>query len=587
MTTALATRNGDVTLGDYVPGDGLTVGGVPMRCRVGWSVTETANRRGVFAGAVPDPAGQVRPPIGADVHFVEQGIRVFGGFIDQPSEAGIGGEGVTGIITAISASDYNGLAERRVVTATIPAGTVKAALQVFLPYLSSYGVTLDPAQVAGPALPDLAYVDRVLIDALNEVATLAGQAAGTDPWIWEIDYFKVLRAFAPGSISAPINIASGDGHALGDITVKPTRVNFANRIIVYAGTGEHDCADALGTGDGATTTWPLNYPLARTYGYVTNAGVNETLAIAGPGTDAATWIYDPPTNTVRRVAPPAPGAAISITYVGTFPFRVEANNAPSQAAIGVWERAVTEPDVFSRDVAQALAEMYLAAAMATPKTVQYRTHARDVHPGQTQTITEPKRAISGTYLITDVKIQNTAGNRVERFVTAVEGTGLIATWRNSPIWGNSTASAAGSSTSGGAAGGGVTPIGPGAPALPPIYFLGGAPTTYVQSPTPDWIPADGSRPGDSGTEYVIDTVVRKVLTGTVRVRVRAAAGSVNARLFDLDAGLAVGTASAPYTGTAFGTLTFAVALTAGAHRYQLQLLPSVANSDVNGIGYLQ
>jgi hypothetical protein len=586
MTTALATQSGTARTGDYLPGDGLTVGGTPMRCRVGWSVTETANRRGVFAGAVPDPNGTVRPAIGADVHFVEQGIRIFGGFIDQPSEAGIGGQGVTGIITTLSASDYNGLAERRVVTATIPAGTAKAALQVFLPYLTSYGVTLDPAQVAGPTLPELAYADRLLIDALNEVATLAGQAAGTDPWIWEIDYFTVLRLFAPGSIGAPINIASGDGHALGDITVKPTRVNFANRIIVYAGTGEHDVADALGTGDGTTTTWALNYPLARTYGYVTNAGVNETLTITGSGA-SATWVYDPTTNSVQRSAgPPAPGHAVSMTYVGTFPFRVEANDAASQAAIGVWERTVTEADVFSRDVAQALAEMYLAAALATPKTVQYRTHARGLHPGQTQTISEPKRAISGVYLLTDVKIQNTpGGNHVERFVTAVEGTGLVPTWRNSPIW-SSSAGGSGSST-GGAAGGGVAPIGPGAPALPPIYFLGGTPTTYVQSPGPTWVPADGTAPGDSGTEYVIDTVVRKVLTGTVRVRVRAAAGSVTARLFDLDAGLAVGTAAAPYTGTTFGTLSFAVTLTAGAHRYQLQLLPSVANSDVNGIGYLQ
>jgi hypothetical protein len=585
MTTALATQSGTARTGDYLPGDGLTVGGTPMRCRVGWSVTETANRRGVFAGAVPDPNGTVRPAIGADVHFVEQGIRIFGGFIDQPSEAGIGGQGVTGIITTLSASDYNGLAERRVVTATIPSGTAKAALQVFLPYLTSYGVTLDPAQVAGPTLPELAYADRLLIDALNEVATLAGQAAGTDPWIWEIDYFKVLRLFAPGSISAPVNIISGDGHALGDITVKPTRVNFANRIIVYAGTGEHDVADALGTGDGVTTTWPLNYPLARTYGYVTNAGVNETLTIAGSGA-SATWVYDPTTNSVQRSAgPPAPGHAVSMTYVGTFPFRVEANDAASQAAIGVWERTVTEADVFSRDVAQALADMYLAAALATPKTVQYRTHARGLHPGQTQTISEPTRAVSGTYLITDVKIQNLQSNRVERFVTAVEGTGLVPTWRNSPIW-SSSAGVSGSST-GGAAGGGVAPIGPGAPALPPIYFLGGTPTTYVQSPGPTWVPADGTAPGDSGTEYVIDTVQRKVLTGTVRVRVRSALGSVSARLFDLDAGVAVGTASAPYSGTTFGTLSFAVTLTAGAHRYQLQLLPSVANSDVNGIGYLQ
>jgi hypothetical protein len=108
----------------------------------------------------------------------------------------------------------------------------------------------------------------------------------------------------------------------------------------------------------------------------------------------------------------------------------------------------------------------------------------------------------------------------------------------------------------------------------------------VQSPTPTWVPADGTPPGDSGTEYIIDTVLRQSTSGTVRCRVRAAAGSVSARLYDLTAGVAVGT-SAPYTGTAYGTVTFSVTHTAGAHRYQLQLLPSVANSDVNGVGYLE
>jgi hypothetical protein len=581
--TALATL--DARLGDFAPGDGLTVGGVPMRCRMGWSVTETANRRGVFAGAVPDPAGVIRPPIGAEVLFVQGGVRIFGGYIDQPAEAGIGGVGLTGIITTISASDFSGLPERRLVTATIAAGgTVRSVLGVFLPYLSPYGVTLDPSQVAGPTLPALTYVDRALVDALNEVAALAGNAAGTDPWIWEIDYFKALRMFPPGSTRAPIDLASGDGHALGDITVKPTRTNFANRIIVYAGTGEHDLDEVLGVGNGSTTTYPLVYPLLRSYGYVTNAGVNETLAIAGAGFPA-TWLYHADANTVERFAgPPAVGHQISITFVAQFPIRAVADDAASQAAVGLWERAVTQEAVFSMPVAQALAEVELAAALATPKTIAYRTAAAGLHPGQVQGVSEPRRGLNGTYLITDVKIQSSsASNRVERLVTAVEGTGLVRTWRDSPIW---SSTGGPSTTSGAAAGGGVAPSGPGAPALPPIYFLGGAPTIYVQSPTPTWVPADGTPTGDSGTEYVIDTVTRATVNATVRVRVRAAAGSVTARLWNVDLGVAAGTSTA-YTGTSFGTLSFAVTLTAGAYRYQLQLLPSVANSDVNGIGYLQ
>lgn len=161
--------------------------------------------------------------------------RIFGGNVTTPIESGINGLPITPINTRIEASDFNSLIDRRYITASIPAGTLKAALLVVEPYLTTYGVSLDPAQVDGPSLPALEYGQVRAADVMTELATLSG-------YLWEIDYDKILRMRQPGSTSAPFTITAGDGNTVGDVTVAPTRRGagtvYANRVIVVAGTPE-------------------------------------------------------------------------------------------------------------------------------------------------------------------------------------------------------------------------------------------------------------------------------------------------------------------------------------------------------------
>ena len=161
--------------------------------------------------------------------------RIFGGYVTTPIESGSGGLPITAIVTKIEASDFNSLVDRRYITASIPAGTVKAALLVIETYLTTYGVSLDPDQVDGPTLPALEYSRSKAADVMTEIATLSG-------FLWEIDYDKILRMRQPGAISAPFNLAAGDGNTVGDVTVTPTRraagTVYANRVIVVAGTPE-------------------------------------------------------------------------------------------------------------------------------------------------------------------------------------------------------------------------------------------------------------------------------------------------------------------------------------------------------------
>jgi hypothetical protein len=87
-------------------------------------------------------------------------------------------------------------------------------------------------------------------------------------------------------------------------------------------------------------------------------------------------------------------------------------------------------------------------------------------------------------------------------------------------------------------------------------------------------------------QVMIDTVSHGSTAGLVRARLRAVAGSVTARLFNVTDNVSAGS-SAAVTNTAWTAVSFAVTFTPGAKTYELQVLPSLANTDVAAVGYLE
>jgi len=206
----------------------LTIAGVAKSFAQGsLAIAETANGRNTIRLTIL--SASYRPALDAEVILTENGIRIFGGTINGTTESG---HGRGTIAVAVSAADFNGLAEQQHVPTQPPAGTLKAFLTAMLAYLP--GVTLDPAQVTGPTIPEVpVYYDKVVRDMIGQACALAGG------YVFEIDYNKVLRAFLPSTRAAPFNLIEGDGHAIGDITVEPQRTagKYANRVVVMMGQG--------------------------------------------------------------------------------------------------------------------------------------------------------------------------------------------------------------------------------------------------------------------------------------------------------------------------------------------------------------
>ncbi|MCR4301786.1 MAG: hypothetical protein NUV51_09265 [Sulfuricaulis sp.] len=476
----------------------ITIAGVTKSMLGGYTITETANGRNTFSCQVLSEDGSYTPALNAEVIVTEDAVRIFGGNIDTPSLKGVGNEAGTPIVTSVSAVDFNALAGHRYVTLDIVAGTLKAALQAidaggFFPP----GVTLDPAQIAGPTLPALSYQ---FYEERCRLSTIFDEIAGLDATqklVWEIDYDKVLRMFLPASTPAPVNIIDGDGHAIGDVHVEPTRSNYANRVIAlydipvdavkaYAFLKQYPPSGGNFV-DGDTVTIG-----SRTYTFQTTLtdvdgnvklGTTEALSLAHlraaimleggsnyaasttANTEVEAFIIEPEGQLrIRALTAGVAGNSIgAATNVGCIAYFWGEGHAPldhlylgsdaytysgvvtaedPSALTDPWEKVISVGAV-SAAVAQASVDAALALALATPDKVAYRTFEKGLHPGQTQTITVAKRGVNGTFLITDVIVRNVEPGVIVREVTAIEGVAPILTWRGSPMW----------SGGGGAAGG--------------------------------------------------------------------------------------------------------------------------------------
>lgn len=557
----------------------------------------------------------------------EASFGIFGGPVKDTS---LGGHGDSRSFTRlrINARNYSDVTTRFPITIAIPAGNLKAAITAVLVRINPdlpvlHRLILSGSQANGPALPDLNYVDTTAESIFDDFTARTG-------WI-RTYYSNAQILFSTiGSISAPWNISDADHNAVNEMTVAKTRVDYANRVKVkywWPGIAAYAFFRITGTindGEQAVVggrTYTFKTAITASAGDVLiGASANATIGNLinainlGPGSGtaySAATLVNPQvgadylnstalqaraltvglsgnsiacTTTCANADWYHEGGAATATLKGGYDAgvgnEVVVDNAAEQALYGVYSTTYEAANVTDAATAINLGTSILATSIVAQRTVMYTTYRSGLWPGMIQTIQRANRGMNDSCLITAVNTSYREGQILERTVTAVTGSVFKGDkWRDQyKKWSGGGSSTQVSASSAGGSSGGSS-------AVTPVYFLGGSPTVYVQSATPTWVPADGSPSGDSGTEYVIDTAARGSLVGTVTVRLRARSGTVTARLWDLDAGVAVGT-STSYTGTSFGTRTFAVTLTSGAHRYQLQLLPGTANVDVNGVGYL-
>lgn len=592
-----------------------------------FSISEQVNGRGSLSCTILDTLG--RPASSGIVEAFEDSTLIFKGPIDVPTERGFGGIGWATYETRLSVVSNDAYADFRFVFLTLAAGTtVHDCAATLAPYLTPYGISLDPAQAVGPALTQDVPLDGVLLsDALNTLTAAFG-----NEWVWEIGYDDRFRIFKAADHAAPFDIVDGDGNVIGDIEVEQPDSDFGNRIILRFSAAARSAYAFLGPAsnfaDGNEVvvggqTYTFQAVLTDESGNVLiGAGANDSSwnliqAINGESGGAGiVYAASTPKNSSVAAHMPVsggivavaitPGAAgnnivVSSTKIdaqwfgeGNIPLatlelgadaalvnKVQADDAASQApppaGRGLRERLVDEPLVFDEGLAQLLANVRLAQALARPKRISYVTYQKNIHPGMTQQITSTMRNLSGFFFITEVEIfREGADGDLRRKVSATGGLTLPELWQDVAKQVFAKGGSGSASLTG--AGASVTIVNAAGAGR---QWFGGSRLEWVRSPTPTWVDA-------TGVLIPIDSNVRGFTTGTVSVQIRAAdAGvSVQVRLWDSLNNRSAG-ASAVYTTTVMALISFPVLLSTGPGFYSLQVLPSVANADVQAMGFLE
>lgn len=443
-------------LGSVVSGPVLYVGGVDTPFLVETlDIMRGANARDTLNVEIYDANIASTPNQGVDIVVEIDGVREFGGILDRPTYRGFGDIGWAQMNTLLKATDFNLLLDRRVLTTTIPAGSMESQLQYLIDlYLGVFGVTLHPDQVTGPTMPAMPpSFDGPLSEQLKAMATAAGAIDSTSGWIFEIDYFKRLRMWEPGTVLAPFDIEDDDGHVIGDMQVEYLHPH-ANRVILLAG-GEglgpivteefeidpggdvnHQFETKYFADDNYNGMWPneviindvVEQPADWFLHYLTSGGGGLEPWYWDHNTHS--MYYDTTIGNPSGYTPIA-GDTLKVTYQTRYPLIVIRKDDPDIAINGPIDIIVRRDDIKSVEVAEPVADEELAAALENPRTISFMTETWGLAPGQEITVDSPIRGIDNAdFLITDVRTTNDESNAVRYYITAIEGTRLRYTWRD-------------------------------------------------------------------------------------------------------------------------------------------------------------
>lgn len=417
----------------------ITVNGIARRARLQSPVIDAvAQDPHTLTADFISIDASFRPEKFQEIIWTENGTRIFGGIILAAKEVKLGDSTWAGIVTKIQASDFNHYAIRRVVFEDFPSQTLKARLTSLVgTYLAAapFSVTLHASQVTGPTLPARSYKGKKLVEVFDETVTLASTPNGSDDYLWRIDYNKVLRAIVIGSEAAPFNITDGDGNVLSDLTVDDGATDsYANRIYAAGGVVQEDVHTEHFTGDGTTVTFTPSWQILNTYGYLTVDGVGEGVSpFPAPGPLSAVWYFDQAANSLTdqggyvteyRTFPAAIGADIAIIFKGqSYPVE-SATDAGGLAAYGPWEDVISPSNVGDdSSTLEDFAEAELSKRKDLPRTLTYPTLSLGLAVGQTQSVTNSQRNLSGlSCTITALETRQDAKDLITRTVTLTEST---------------------------------------------------------------------------------------------------------------------------------------------------------------------
>lgn len=379
----------------------VTVAGVERQVRQGTlAFNRAVNKRSDASFMISDGDPVT---IGAEVVIYRNDVAIYGGEVEHVTAEGPDHQCLDVSWMTVTAIDFGGLPDRRIVSASRPTETAKARLTWLVSeYLSALGVTLDGAQSDGETLSATAYDHVTATAILQDIC----RRNGLTPLVWTISATKVLLASDPATQPAPYDLTGTLAWLTGDVSVSPSRENYATKVIVKAGSSAVVEKTVSFTGDGVSDTFDLPYPIQGPIAFAEDGAVGNAVVVVDAGTESLggllspsgyLWEYDPDDGAYgsirRRAGAPSLSSAIAITYNVQFPI-IRSAQAVGYAA-DPRDVLVAAQDCFDADEAAAIAASELAIRSGSiVYTLTYPTDQDGLVPGMTQDVDLSERGAS-------------------------------------------------------------------------------------------------------------------------------------------------------------------------------------------------
>ena len=289
--------------------------------RKSMKLKKAVNERSLLDFQLKDTAGAYRPSPGQPVLLYDGATLIFGGVVDEPEEEKIIGS--TLLVNDVPVNDWHEICDRFLVAETYEnktAGYIVADLRTN--YLDAEGITAGDIQ-SGQTITKAVFNYIPVSQALDELSELSG-------FQWDITPAKALRYFDRSSYAAPWDVTSAS--EIRKVKVRKDRSKYRNRQYLRAGQDISDSQIREFAGDGKTTTFTVDLPLAATPTVTVN-GAAKTVGIRSvdAGKD---WYWNKGDKTISQDT----GGAVlistdtlQIVFAGYYPIMVVSEDPASIA----------------------------------------------------------------------------------------------------------------------------------------------------------------------------------------------------------------------------------------------------------------
>lgn len=391
-----------------------------------YEITESLNQRNTCRVTLYPPKGATwRPIAGEEFVLTDMGERLFGGSVENITEATMDESLTETRVIQIEAVDYNQIADRMLVVNSYENMTCgDIVLDIIATYLAGDNIGAQFVDV-GLSVDKISFNYVPASEAFTKLASICG-------FSWYIDYYGGLYFFARTyQVSGfEINSANAVFRRLRNVA---TRDQYRNSQIIRGGIAVTQPQLERFAGDGQNGTYTMAYAVDRVpvvMRNTTSTGAAQTVAIRDLGVPAK-WYWNRGQNTINQHSTDVVLTStefLSVYYQGQYPLLTVMDNAAEIASrslieggSGRYESVRDDESVDTDNLGMLAAQALLAQYGSIKQDIEFVTTAVPIITGDLLPVSVPELGLSGQFLATNVTIKNHRVADREYTVTATNG----------------------------------------------------------------------------------------------------------------------------------------------------------------------